>query len=257
MPLDAQFLGVPGVDLWLFAGLSVASFVTTFFGIVSGAAGGLFLLAIMASVFPPAVLLPVHTVVQLGAGSSRAILMWRYVMRGTLLPFLAGAVLGAVAGAQIFVSLSTATLQAILGVSILVLTWMPRFGRVGREGHRFAALGFGATFLGIFVSATGTLLAPFVASASPDRRNHASTLAALMVIVHSTKLVAFAALGMALGAYLPLMAAMVATAACGNWVGGKVLDRMPERRFRLLFQLVLTALGIRLLYAAGSAGGLW
>ncbi len=255
--MEAQFLGVPGVDLWLFGGLALASFATTFFGIVSGAAGGLLLLAIMAVIFPPAVLIPIHTVVQLGAGSSRVVMMHRYIMRETVPPFLIGAVIGAALGAQIFVSLSSGLLQAILGAFILVLTWMPRLGRMGAIGKRFAVLGFGATFLGIFVSATGTLLAPFVASAAPDRRNHASTLAALMAIVHLIKIVTFGLLGIAIGAYLPLMAAMVATAALGNWVGGLVLDRMPEHGFRLLFQIVLTVLGLRLLWAAGKASGLY
>jgi uncharacterized membrane protein YfcA len=255
--MEAHFLGVPGVDAWLFGGLALASFVTTFFGIVSGAAGGLLLLAIMAVVFPPAVLIPVHTVVQLGAGSSRVIMMYRHVMRETVLPFVIGAVIGAALGAQIFVSLSSGLLQAILGVFILVLTWMPRLGRMGALRRRFAVLGFGATFLGIFVSATGTLLAPFVASASPDRHNHASTLAALMAIVHLIKLVTFGLLGIAIGAYLPLLAAMIGTAALGNWVGGLALDRMPEHGFRRLFQVVLTVLGLRLLWAAGQASGLF
>ena len=54
---------------------------------------------------------------------------------------------------------------------------MPKLGRIGAERGRFLALGFGATFLGVFVSATGTLVAPFVASAAPDRRQHAPELA--------------------------------------------------------------------------------
>ena len=57
---------------------------------------------------------------------------------------------------------------------------MPNLGRFGAERGRFAFLGFGTTFLGVFVSATGTLLAPFVASHAPNRYNHAATLGALM-----------------------------------------------------------------------------
>ena len=106
-------------------------------------------------------------VVQLGAGASRALLMRRYVMRGTLLPFFLGAVLGAAAGAQIFITLPTAALQGIIGGSILLLIWMPKIARIGAERRRFAAVGFAASFLGMFVSASGAMIAPFVASASP------------------------------------------------------------------------------------------
>jgi len=253
--MDPQFLGVPDIDPWIFGGLALASLVTSFIGAVAGAAGGLILLAIMAMIFPPAVLIPIHTVVQFGAGSSRAVMMWRWVMRGTLLPFLLGSAVGAALGAQIFVALPTIVLEGILGAAVIILAWLPKFGRIGPERRRFAVLGFGATFLGMFISATGTLLAPFVASASPDRRNHAATLAALMAMSHVTRIAAFGILGVALARYLPLMLAMIAAAAGGNWIASRTLDRMPERWFRVALQVILTVLGLRLLWVAARDSG--
>ena len=65
---SGQFLGMAGVDFWIFAGLAVAALLTALITAVSGTAGGLILLAIMAFVFPPVLLIPLHTVVQLGSG---------------------------------------------------------------------------------------------------------------------------------------------------------------------------------------------
>ena len=132
-----EFLGMPDVSPLVFFGLPVASFLTAFLGVSTGAAGGLLLLAIMATVLPPAVLIPLHTVVQLGSGVSRTFFMWRYIMSGAITPFVIGAVLGATAGAKIFVSLPVTMLQGILGAFILVVTWMPRLGRIGAERTRF------------------------------------------------------------------------------------------------------------------------
>ncbi len=252
---DAPFLGVPDVDLWLFLGLTLASLLTAFMGAVAGTAGGLALLAIMAIFFPPSVLVPVHAVVQLGAGTSRVIILWRYVMRGTLLPFLVGSLLGAALGAKLFISLPVGILQGAIGGMILILVWLPKFARLGEERRRFALLGFGATLLGVFVGAVGTLVAPFVAGASPERRNHTATLAALMSITHIMKLIAFGLVGMAIAAYTPLMVAMVAMAALGNWVASRVLDRMSERLFRIVFQVLITTLAIRLLWAGATELG--
>ena len=162
-----DFLFTPEVGPLLFAGLSVASFVSAFIAVFTGAAGGVLLLALMAIVMPPAAVIPVHTVVMLGTGVARTMIMWRHVMRGTLVPFTIGSAIGAAAGAKVFVALPITSLQAILGAFVLLVTWMPKLGRFGAERGRFAFLGFGTTFLGIFVSATGTLLAPFVASARP------------------------------------------------------------------------------------------
>jgi uncharacterized membrane protein YfcA len=240
----------PEIGPLFFAFLTLASLATAFIGVYTGAAGGLILLAIMATVLPPLVVVPVHTVVQLGQGFTRAIIMWRWVMRGTLAPFFIGSAIGAALGAKTFVALPQATLMGILGVFILIVTWLPSLGRIGAERGRFAFLGFGATFLGVFVSATGTLVAPFVASAAPDRRNHAATLGALMSISHILKIGAFAVIGFSIWQYAFLMAAMIMSGAIGNWLGEIALSRTTERRFRLVFQICLTVLALRLLWTA-------
>lgn len=238
------------MSLLMFVGLTVASFFTAFIGLYTGTAGGLILLAIMASVMPPASVIPAHTLVQLGSGASRAILMWRWIMRGTVLPFLVGAVLGAAFGARTFVALPQAILMGILGGFILIVTWLPNLGRIGAERGRFIVLGFATTFLGVFVSATGTILAPFVASAAPDRRNHAATLGALMALVHILKLIAFTIIGFSVWDYVPLIIAMVATGGLGNWLGEAALARTSEKRFRIILQIGLTILALRLIWNA-------
>jgi len=250
-----DFFLTPDVGLLMFAGLSLASFATAFVGVFTGTAGGLILLAIMAAVMPPVALIPVHTVVQLGAGLTRTMIMWRYVMRSTLLPFTAGAVFGAAAGAKVFVALPTSTLQFILATFILIVTWLPRLGRMGAERGRFAVLGFAATFLGVFVSATGTIVAAFVASVAPDRRNHAATLGALMTIVHIAKMLAFGVIGFSIAGYAWLMVAMIITGAIGNWLGQVALHRVTERRFRMVLQLLLSVLALNLLYQALRGAG--
>lgn len=254
--MEAPFLGMPGVDGWLLIGLAAASFVTTFLSVATAMGGGLMLLAILAMFFQPAVLIPIHTLVQLGVGTSRVVLMWRYILMSTLLPFTIGAAIGAVAGAQIFVTLPAALLYGILAVFIVTVTWMPNLGLIGPERGRFALLGGSATFLGMFVSATGTLVSPFVAAASPDRRNHSATLAALMSIVHIMKIVAFGALGVGIGAYLPLVVAMIATAALGAWAGRAALNAMRESWYRTAFKLVMTALALRLIWVAAREANL-
>ena len=245
-----EFLGMPDVTPLVFFGLSATSFVTAFLGVSTGAAAGLLLLAIMTTVLPPAVLIPIHTVVQLGSGVTRTLIMWRHVMRGAVVPFIVGAIVGAAAGAKIFISLPISILQGILGLFILTVTWMPKLGRFGTERTRFVALGFGTTFLGIFVSATGTLLAPMVASSSPNRHSQVATFGALITIAHVAKLVAFGFLGLAIGCYVPLMAAMIATGALGNWFGERALDRVSEHGFRTVFRIILTLLGLRLIWVA-------
>jgi uncharacterized membrane protein YfcA len=197
-----------------------------------------------------------HTLIQLGAGTSRMFMMWRYVKKDLIFPFAIGSVIGAFAGAQIFTTLPSEILQGFLGVFILVVLYTPKLGAGGPELLRFGILGGVATFLGIFVSATGTFLSPFIAHACRDRHIHVSTMATLMAISHISKLVAFGFVGMAIGAYLPLIIMMILGTVAGNWIGQRTLTRMPERLFRQIFQVLLTFLALRLLAGAAVDAGL-
>ncbi len=248
--MEPGFLGVPDVSMWLFWGLTLFAAFTAFVGIATGAAGGLLMMVALASIFPPVISIPLHTVVQMGGNMSRIVFMWKYIMRPVLLPFILGGILGGILGANIFISLPVAVLQGLLGLSVLIFLWMPSVNQIGGQRNRFAIVGFFATFLGVFVSATGTLVAPFVASEAPDRRNHVASFSTLMAIVHVLKLVAFGFLGFALAAYLPLMLCMVAAAIAASYVGSKALNHMKERNFRVIFKTICTLLALRLIWIA-------
>ena len=245
-----DFLGTPGIGAVMFAGLMLASLVTSFIGVFTGAAGGIVLLGLMATVMPPLALIPVHTVVMLGSGVDphHDHVASRHAAGGAAVHDRLGDRGGG--GRRVFVALTTVWLEFILGAFILLVTWMPKLGRFGAERGRFGVLGFMTTFVGVFVSATGTLLAPFIAASTPDRRVHVATMGALMMIAHLAKIAAFGFIGFAVGRYVPLMVAMIATGAVGNWVGEVALLRTKEQHFRLVLQLALTILGLRLLWSA-------
>jgi uncharacterized membrane protein YfcA len=247
---DGNFLGMIGINVWVFTGLSVAALGAAFIAAIVGTAGGLILIAVMAFVFPPALLIPLHTVVQLGAATSMAISRWRYLMSDMVLPFTVGTAIGAAIGGRIFVSLPENVLLLALGISILALAWVPKIAQFGPERGRFVFVGFVVTFLGVFISATGTLLSAFTAAVAPGRRNHIATLGVLMTIVHLAKLAAFGLLGVSFGSYGPLIAAMIVTSFIGTYIGKYALDRIPERLFRIGIQTMLTLLSIRLIWIA-------
>ena len=81
------------------------------------------------------------------------------------------------------------------------------------------------------------------------------TMATLMAISHVTKIIAFGFVGMAIGAYLPLIGLMILGTVAGNWIGQRTLTRMPEKLFRRVFQVLLTILALRLLFGAALDAG--
>ena len=83
-----------------------------------------------------------------------------------------------------------------------------------------------------------------------------ATMGALMTVTHIAKLMAFGFIGFAIGNFLPLMGAMIVAGVAGNWIGEMALHRISEQRFRLVLQVILTVLALRLIWSAGVAAGI-
>ncbi len=247
---------VPGVTPLMFVGFTALDFFTAAFGIVAGFGGGVLLIGVMATVFPPAAVIPLHGAVQFGTNLSRNVIMWKRIAGHQIAYFSAGVVIGGIVGGNLVVALPAGPLQMILGGFILYACWAPRWGHRPYGHGWFFSLGGVGALLSMFVGATGTVLAPFIAAANPDRRAYVATNSVLMTIVHGLKIVVFGLLGFAFAAYLPLILAMVAAALFGNVFGQGILEHMPEKLFRRIFQIVLTLLAIRLLYAGIANAGL-
>lgn len=243
-----------GLALWSFLLLCGVSFLGSFIAAAMGLGGGSLVLATMALFLPPTVLIPVHGTVQLGSNAGRAALMRSHILTEIVPAFLLGTILGAAVGVQLVIALPISLLQAVLAVFILYSTWAPRFQARNPHKKTFFGLGAVGALLTMFVGATGPLVAPFAAAAGTQRQQVVATHAALMTIQHGLKIVAFGVVGFAFGPYLPLLVGLLVCGFAGTWTGGHLLNRLPERAFRIGLKAILTAIALRLLY--GAAGGL-
>ena len=222
-----------------------ASFCTSLITAAFGLGGGVVLLAILASVLPPAALIPVHGVVQLGSNTGRALILRADVSRAVLLPFLVGSVVGITLGGLLVVELPPAGVRIAVGAFILwsVVAVPPAFLR------RSAWLAGGvSSFLTMFFGATGPFVAAYVKAQDFGRVAYVATNAACMTAQHLLKVIAFALLGFAFGPYLVIVAGMIALGFAGTLTGRQVLLRIDERRFRLVLNAILVILAVRLIW---------
>ncbi len=237
-----------GLDLVGFTALCGVSFLGSFIAGSLGLGGGVLVLATMASFLPPTVLIPVHGTVQLGSNLGRAILSYSHILVTIVPAFLFGTIIGAAVGAKLVVSLPTAVLQTVLALFVLYATWAPKF-KASEPGKRtFFGVGVVGALVTMFVGATGPLVAPFAAAACKERNQFVATHATLMTIQHGLKLVAFGILGFSFGPYVPLLVGLLALGFAGTYCGKLMLNRLPEKVFRVGLKAVLTILALRLLY---------
>ena len=251
-PLIQIILNGTGLLFSDLAILSLVSFIASLFTASMGLGGGTLVLATMALILPPTVLIPIHAVVQLGSNVGRAALMLKDVTKPIILPFLIGTTIGAAVGAQIVISLPTEVLQAVLAVFIFYATWTPKFSARNPSNKTFFGVGLLASFATMFVGATGPLVVPFVSAHCKQRQKIVATHALLMVIQHGFKIIAFGTLGFAFGPYIPMLICMVSFGFIGTLIGKRLLKRLPEHIFSLSLKIILTLLTLRLLYSAAS-----
>ncbi|MCH7487259.1 MAG: sulfite exporter TauE/SafE family protein [Proteobacteria bacterium] len=130
-----------GLGPWDFILLCGISFLGSFITAALGLGGGILMITTMAIFLPPAALIPLHGVVQLGSNLGRTALLVRHVLYPIVPAFLAGTVLGAALGGQLVVSLPTPLLQAILAGFVLYATWAPKFQASAPGKRAFFAVG--------------------------------------------------------------------------------------------------------------------
>lgn len=232
--------------------LLAVSFAASLLTAALGLGGGILMLAVVASVLPPHLVIPVHGFVQIGSNAGRAAIMYRRLDAGVIGRFALGSVVGVAAGAMVVVQLPVDMLRLVLALFIL---WSC-FGR-GPRPHAakpgiFLPLGAVTSFLTMFIGASGAFVAAFLDPDRLGRHGVVATHAACMTIQHGLKVGAFAALGFPFLPWLPLLLAMIAAGFIGTLIGRRILDRVSDQRFALAFRLLLGLLALRLLWQAAS-----
>lgn len=235
-----------GLDPVVAAGLIATSFVTSFITVAFGIGGGVLLLGIMASLVPPAALIPVHGVIQLGSNLFRAALMRSHVQWGPVSAFAVGAVAGVALGGMIAVDLPPGAVLIGVGCFIIFSVLMKPPAWFGR--HAWFAGGV-SSLLTMFFGATGPFVATFVKTLGLERQRHVATHATLMTLQHGLKIVTFGILGFAFGPWLVFLALMIGSGFLGTVAGRQVLVKMSDRLFKHLLDIVLILLALRLIWS--------
>jgi uncharacterized membrane protein YfcA len=239
----------PGLGGWSALGLIGLSFLTSLITATFSLGGGSLLIAAMALVLPPLVVVPVHGCVQLGSNAGRALVMRAHIQWQFLLWVALGAVVGSVLGGRFASLLPERWFAAAIGVFVLVTAWLPQPKLIAESRAVQFTGGVVVSALGMVVGAAGPLVAAFVRGIA-DRRQLVATHAMLNALVHVFKVAVFVTLGFAFAEYLWLILAMVASGFAGTALGSRLLTRVPERVFRLVFRFLLSAVALELVRRA-------
>jgi uncharacterized membrane protein YfcA len=236
----------PAMSL-LDAGLLVAaSLVTSFISAAFGIGGGFTLIALLALLLPPAALIPVHGIVQLGSNASRVGIMLKQVVWRPVLPFVIGTVIGASLGAMVVVQLPPWAVQLALGIFII---WAV-FAKLPPIQQRYILLGgVVSSFLTMFFGATGNFIAAMVKTMNLDPVPHVATHSLMMTFQHLAKVLIFGLIGFQFGPYMILIIGMLISGFIGTIIGSRFLTKAGGRYFKPVLNTILSLAAARLIWA--------
>ena len=236
----------PAMSL-LDAGLLVAaSLVTSFISAAFGIGGGFTLIALLALLLPPAALIPVHGIVQLGSNAGRVGIMLKQVVWRPVLPFVIGTVIGASLGAMVVVQLPPWAVQLALGIFII---WVV-FAKLPPIQQRYILLGgVVSSFLTMFFGATGNFIAAMVKTMNLDPVPHVATHSLMMTFQHLAKVLIFGLIGFQFGPYMILIIGMLISGFIGTIIGSRFLTKAGGRYFKPVLNTILSLAAARLIWA--------
>jgi uncharacterized membrane protein YfcA len=226
--------------------VAIAFFTSCLAGAV-GMGGGILLIAAMPGFVPVQAIIPLHAVTQLASNGSRMFFGRGHVDWQLVPAFTFGAVLGACLGGGVYQQLNLNVLPAIIGVLILIITWVPVPSYRGGGNGALALLGFYQTGLGMLVGATGPLGAAVLRHYNQGRDWLVVNTAVYMSVNHALRVAAFALLGFSFSPWLGLLLGMVIAGILGSWAGTKLRSRIPQKTFQLLFKILVTLLALRMI----------
>jgi uncharacterized membrane protein YfcA len=216
---------------------------------LAGLGGGALLIAVMASVLDPLVVIPVHGAVQVASNLSRALALLGRVCWPIVARYAPLLVIGVWLGVQLYRGTDAPWFKPAVGGFIAVsLAWEHfRPKRLPLPRWVFVPAGLAGGLLTIVVGAAGPFVAVFFLRDDLDRREVVATQAVLQMLGHLLKIPAFLSIGFDYRAQLGTIVPLVACAVLGTMAGTRLLARLPERTFRRIFRAVLALLAARLL----------
>lgn len=239
--------------------LTVCALITATISGIIGMGGGILLLAAMFCFLPFEQAIPLHAAVQLVSNGTRILAFFRSVDWRTVRRYLFGVVPGCGIAGLILWSLGEPGrlepyLKIVIGLYILTVTFLPTpRASVGHGGrHDFTYLGLATGTAALTVGAVGPLIAPMFARRGFVKERLIATKAVCQMLTHAMKIVAFSMLGTIEFDRLSLLfAVMSAAAIMGTLLGKRILTRVSNESFVLLYRIALTVAGLKVLIVDG------
>src|SRR5210317_1741472 len=189
--------------------LTTLSFFTSLMTSLAGAGGGTVLLAAMLQFMNPAEAIPVHGVIQFSSNLTRTWLLRKFVNWSIVIRFTILLPIGVYIGLQIFQNMDSDNIKNIIGIFILLALTL--------QNLKFIK----------------SFFVPYYA---------------FYLIGNLLKIIGFSLIGFSFYEYIDTFLMIIPATLVGSRVGQLLLNKISNKIFMIIFQIILIGLAIRLLF---------
>ena len=230
--------------------LTLLSFFTAMMTSIAGAGGGTVLLAAMLQFMNPSEAIPVHGVIQFTSNIARTWLLRKFVKWGIILKFSLMIPLGVYLGLEIFQSFDAEDIKKLIGLFIIIALILQNTKFIKNliiSSNWYYIVGLFTGILNILVGVIAPLLAVIVKQSINEKKSIVGTLGYFGLVGNFTKIIGFSLIGFSFLEYLDTFLLMIPATLLGSRIGQYLLDKISNKLFFYIFQIILIFLALRLL----------
>ena len=230
--------------------ITVLSFFTALMTSVAGAGGGTVLLAAMLQFMNPAEAIPVHGAIQLTSNLTRTWLLRKFVNWEIIFKFSLLLPFGIFLGLKIFQNIDPDNIKILIGIFILLALGLQNLRIIKNikiSTNIYLLIGFFTGILNILVGVIAPLLAVIVKQSISEKKSIVGTLGYFGLIGNLIKIIGFSFIGFSFLAYIDTLLMVIPATLIGSRIGQFLLNKISNRIFTIMFQIILIGLAIRLL----------
>lgn len=185
------------------------------------------------------------------SNASRLVFFHRGVDRRMLVLLGAPSLLATVAGAALVAHVSQSLFKLLLGVFLVVFSLFSFTGHVVRvrptKSNEIVG-GFLSGFLAGLIGTGGALRAAFLTSFGMKKNAYIATASAIAIGNDVTRVPVYMAGGFLGQQYYWYIPVLFVLAIAGSYTGKKVVEKIPQRRFRSLVLIALALIALKFVY---------
>ena len=230
--------------------ITVLSFFTALMTSIAGAGGGTVLLAAMLQFMNPVEAIPVHGAIQLTSNLTRTWLLRKFVNWEIIFKFSLLLPFGIFLGLKIFQNIDPDNIKILIGIFILLALGLQNLRIIKNikiSANIYLLIGFFTGILNILVGVIAPLLAVIVKQSISEKKSIVGTLGYFGLIGNLIKIIGFSFIGFSFLAYIDTLLMVIPATLIGSRIGQFLLNKISNRIFTIMFQIILIGLAIRLL----------